>query len=353
MRLSETEDCSPTCRSTGPIRNPNCSSIIKAQPREVNKRTMYLTVRDVEDLNGNRLPSPVMWTVYANLNSIVWSERSLQIVTDYEQSSVARNTITIANQTGMTRQYTIDHLPTWLSVSPAQGTLEAEDEKTVTFTVKEVLKPGLHNHVVFLTDDQGLSEPLLIEVEVTTECPYEEPETSKFPYNMSLCGQVKIGDVFDSDPNDKVIALCNNECVGMANVDFDNVTNKSNVFITVFGKEEMNGKPIQFRLWQASTGKVYDLSPNCDIVFAHGAVYGCGDSELVILTTNGNERQTIKLNAGWNWTSFNLDLRQYVAKIDKIMTADRDAPLHRLFRFLGPIRWRLRLLALYLHLYDL
>ncbi len=296
---------------------------IKAQPREINKRTMYLTVRDVEDLNGNRLPSPVMQTVYANLNSIVWGGRSLQIVTDYEQSSVARNTTTIMNQTGMTRQYTIDHLPTWLSVSPAQGTLEAEDEKTVTFTVKEVLKPGLHNHVVYLTDDQGLSEPLLIEVEVTTECPYEEPETGKFPYNMSLCGQVMIGDAFDTDPEDKVIALYNNECVGMANVDFDNVTNKSRIYLTVFGDDKMNRKPIQFRLWQASTGKVYDLSPNCDIVFAHGAVYGCGDNELVILTTNGNERQTIKLNAGWNWTSFNLDLRQYVAKIDKIMTADQ------------------------------
>ena len=296
---------------------------IKAQPREINKRTMYLTVRDVEDLNGNRLPSPVMQTVYANLNSIVWGGRSLQIVTDYEQSSVARNTTTIMNQTGMTRQYTIDHLPTWLSVSPAQGTLEAEDEKTVTFTVKEVLKPGLHNHIVYLTDDQGLSEPLLIEVEVTTECPYEEPETGKFPYNMSLCGQVMIGDAFDTDPEDKVIAIYNNECVGLANVDYDRVTNKSRIYLTVFGDDKMNRKPIQFRLWQASTGKVYDLSPNCDIVFAHGAVYGCGDSELVILTTNGNERQTIKLNAGWNWASFNLDLRQYVAKIDKIMTADQ------------------------------
>jgi hypothetical protein len=223
----------------------------------------------------------------------------------------------------MTRQYTIDHLPKWLSVSPAQGTLEAEEEKTVTFTVTEVLKPGIHNHVVYLTDDQGLSEPLLIEVEVTTDCPYEEPETGKFPYNMSLCGQVMIGDAFDTDPEDKVIAIYNNECVGLANVDYDRVTNKSRVYLTVFGDDKMNRKPIQFRLWQASTGKVYDLSPNCDIVFAHGAVYGCGDSELVILTTNGNERQTIKLNAGWNWTSFNLDLRQYVAKIDKIMTADQ------------------------------
>ena len=297
---------------------------IKAQPREINKRTMYLTVRDVEDLNGNRLPSPIMWTVYANLNSIVWAERSLQVTTDYEQSQITnlKSQIAILNQTGMTRQYTIDHLPQWLSVSPAQGTLEAEEQKTVTFTITQALKPGLHNHVVYLNDDQGLSEPLLIELEVTTECPYDEPETGKYPYNMSLCGQVKIGDVFDSDPNDKVIALYNNECVGMANVDFDKVTNMSKIFLTVRGDDKMNRKPVRFQLWQASTDKVYDLSTDRDILFTHGAVYGCGDGNPVVFTTNGNERQTVNLNAGWNWTSFNLDLRQYVAKMANIMTAN-------------------------------
>ena len=297
---------------------------IKAQPREINKRTMYLTVRDVEDLNGNRLPSPVMWTVYANLNSIVWAERSLQVTTDYEQSQITnlKSQISILNQTGMTRQYTIDHLPQWLSVSPAQGTLEAEEQKTVTFTITQALKPGLHNHVVYLNDDQGLSEPLLIEVEVTTECPYDEPETGKYPYNMSLCGQVKIGDIFDSDPNDKVIALYNNECVGMANVDFDKVTNMSKIFLTVRGDDKMNRKPVRFQLWQASTDKVYDLSTDRGILFTHGAVYGCGDGNPVVFTTNGNERQTVNLNAGWNWTSFNLDLRQYVAKMANIMTAN-------------------------------
>ena len=296
---------------------------IKAQPREINKRTMYLTVRDVEDLNGNRQPSPVMWTVYANLNSIVWSAPAVRIMTAYEALSSFDFEVFIINQTGMTRQYTIDQLPTWLTVSSKQGTLEAEGNKMVTFSASLDLKPGLHNHVVYLTDDQGLSAPLLIEVEVFADCPYEEPETNKYPYNMSLCGQVMIDDAFDTDPNDKVIALYNNECVGMANVDFDNVTNKSRVFLTIFGDDKMNRKPIQFRLWQASTGKVYDLSPSSTILFAHGAVYGCGDSELVILTTNGNERQTIKLNAGWNWASFNLDLRPYVAKIDKILTADQ------------------------------
>lgn len=293
---------------------------IKTQPREINKRTMFLTVRDVEDLNGNRLPSPVMWTVYANLNSIVWGERSLQMVMDYEQSSAVRSSITIVNQTGMTRQYTIDHLPKWLSVSPAQGTLEAEDEKTVTFTVTEVLKPGIHNHVVYLTDDQGLSEPLLIEVEVIAECPYEEPETGKFPYNMSLCGQVKIGDVFDTDPEDKVIALYNNECVGMANVDFDRITNKSSVHLTVFGDDKMNRKQIHFRLWQASTGKMYNLSADRNILFAHGFVYGC-DGNRVVFTAGGSETQNISLHSGWNWISTNLDLSATKGDLNTCVTA--------------------------------
>ena len=295
---------------------------IKAQPREINKRTMYLTVRDVEDLNGNRLPSPVMWTVYANLNSIIWAERTLRLTTDYEQRSTVNSQLSILNSTGMTRQYTIEHLPEWLAVSPSRGTLTAEEEKSIIFTVAEGLKPGIHNHVIYLTDDQGLSEPLFVEVEVTTQCPYDEPDAGKYPYNMSLCGQVKIGNVYDSDPNDKVLAICNNECVGMANVAFDNQTNKSAVFLTVYGSEAMRGKTVRFQLWQASTGKVYELSADRNVLFAHGQVYGCGDEKTVMLTTNGNERQTITLQAGWNWTSFNLDLRLYEAKIEKIMTAN-------------------------------
>lgn len=107
---------------------------IKAQPREINKRTMYLTVRDVEDVNGNRLSSPVMWTVYANLNSVIWNERRhTETLMDNEDSH--RFTMLISNTTGMTRQFTIEHIPDWLTVSPTQGTLDAEEEKSVTFTI--------------------------------------------------------------------------------------------------------------------------------------------------------------------------------------------------------------------------
>jgi hypothetical protein len=139
---------------------------------------------------------------------------------------------------------------------------------------------------------------------------------------MSVCGTVMIDQTYDSDGNDIVYAFYNNECVGMEHISFNKVANTSELYLTVYGTDHMTNKPIRFQLWQASTGKVYDLSPDRNIYFAQGAVYGCGDGNPVILTTVGTERQTIILQPGWNWTSFNLDLRQYVAKIANVMTAN-------------------------------
>ena len=117
-----------------------------------------------------------------------------------------------------------------------------------------------------------------------------------------------IGDNYDTDPNDIVYALFGNECVGMANVDFDDQTNKAKVFLTVHGNDDMARKSIRFQLWQASTGMLSDLSTDRDITFAHGFVYGCGDGEPIIMTVSGNETQSISLIVGWTWVSTHLDL---------------------------------------------
>lgn len=94
----------------------------------------------------------------------------------------------------------------------------------------------------------------------------------------------------------------------MDHVSFNENTHKSKVYLTVYGEDAMNRKPIQFRLWRASTGRVYDLGTNRNVIFAHGFVYNCGDSDPLILTTYGSEVQMIDLEAGWNWISTNMDL---------------------------------------------
>ena len=296
---------------------------LKAQPREINKRTMYLTVRDVEDMNGNRLASPVMWTVYADLNSVRWSERTHAetVRTGSGEQSTFTFRLSISNTTGMTRQYTIDHLPEWLSVSPAYGTLEAQDEKSVTFTVKaEQLKTGLHTHIVYLTDDQGLAEPLLIEVTKESEPPYTDVDRNNYPFNMSLCGRVLLNDggktVINTHAEDYVYAIYNNECVGAAHC-----TENGELYLTIYGNEAMTRKQVRFRLWRASEGKTYHLTPDTTVFFAHGEVYGCGEEKPVQLTAEGAEMQTIILNPGWNWISSHLDLHPATAQLNTVISA--------------------------------
>ena len=81
---------------------------------------------------------------------------------------------------------------------------------------------------------------------------------------MSICAQVKLntahGVIYDTDPNDIIYAFCDNECVGMEKISFNEISHTSKVFLTVFGTDSMNHKPIHFQLWQASTGKIYDMT---------------------------------------------------------------------------------------------
>ncbi len=300
---------------------------------EVNKQSIYVTVRDVEDINGNPMTSPVTWTAFVDRNNLKWSEKNLDIhinqpsLADVDDTEV---TVRIINQSGKRHTYTIESLPTWLTVNMTSGALDPMEEQNVRFTFDTQIAVGEYSDIIYLTDENGLSEPLPIEYAVDAIPPYDDVDRSKFPYSMSVCGQVILSDLqsdvnnqIDTDERDIVYAMYREECVGMTNITYDAEANTSKLFISVYGNENMTNKLIHFRLWQASTGKVYELAANRVILFAQNAVYGCGDGEPVVLTTTGSERQTVNLNAGWNWVSFNLDLRQSVAKIATVMTAEQ------------------------------
>jgi len=140
---------------------------------------------------------------------------------------------------------------------------------------------------------------------------------------MSICAQVLLDEsVYDTDPSDIVYALYHNECVGKENVTFDDITNTSKVFMTVYGNDGMNRQPVRFQLWQASTGKVFDLHANRNVLFSDGFVYGCDEEQPLILVTSGSEMQNIAVEKGWNWISLNLDLSKTNGAMATCMTAN-------------------------------
>ncbi len=279
---------------------------LKMQDREINKRTVYLTVRDVEDLNGNRLVSPVSWSVYADLNSLRWAARRVdEQVLDATQDHTFR--VGISNTTGMTRQYTIDNLPEWLRCTPEQGTLEAKEEEFITFTVKKGLKPGQHNAVVFLTDDNGLSESLVINLEATNTCPWEDIDTRKYKQNMSLRAQIIIDrdgtESIDTDTRDVVGIFSGGEMLGKGVISGEAYT-RGYVYITVYGDASLNNRPLTARLWRYNTAKTHLLSSDVALLFRENACLGCPPDEPVHLRTSNAMMQAIQLDAGWTWTSF-------------------------------------------------
>lgn len=293
---------------------------------EINKQPIYVTVRDVEDLNGNPMTSPVTWTAFVDRNSLKWSAKQLIIESnDHEQNDLS-SVVRIVNQSGKRHTYTIESMPSWLHVDAAYGAIDPMGEQSVRLTFSSQTPVGEYSDFIYLIDEDGLIEPLQVVYRVEALPPYEDMDEGKYPLNMSICAKVEIstdeGIFFDNDQRDIVYALYRNECVGQANVTVNSAGNTADVYLTVLGQDEMNRKQIQFQLWQASTGKIFNLTADRNILFAHGHVYGCNDENPVVLTTSGSERQTITLNPGWNWTSFNLDLKQYVAKMEKIMTAN-------------------------------
>ena len=294
---------------------------------EVNKQSIYVTVRDVEDLNGNPMVSPVTWTAFVDRNSLKWSVKRVEVMSTDQDDANYQTTVQIVNNSGKRHQYKIESLPSWLTVDSESGALDPMGEQTVKLTFNSQAPVGEYSDYVYVTDEEGLSEPLQVEYKVEAIPPYEGVEEGKYTLNMSICAHVEIsteeGLFIDNDERDIVYALYHNECVGKAHVSVNTASNSSEVYLTVHGNDEMNRKQITFQLWRASTGKVYDLTPSQNVLFSHGFVYGCGEEQPLILSTSGNERQQIELHTGWNWASINLDLSSTSGRLESCMTSSR------------------------------
>ena len=296
--------------------------------REINKQTIYVTVRDVEDLNGNPMLSPVTWTAYVDRNPLKWAKRQMQVSAVYGnlEQPITR-TIRVINNSGKRHQFTIESLPDWLKIDATNGAVEPVEEVTLTFSFDNGLAPGIYENIIYLTDENGLSEPLRVALNMEAIPPYDAIDKNKYPLNMSVCAQVLItaaaGDtIYDSDSRDIVYAFYRNECVGMANIEFDNIANTSELFLTVYGNDDMTGKRLNFKLWQASTGKLLNLTTGTRITFAHGSVYGCNDGEPIRFVSSGSETQPIVLQPGWNWVSFNLNLQPATAQLSRVLSSN-------------------------------
>lgn len=260
------------------------------------------TVDGVSDMNGNEMLSPVTWSAYINRNQLRWSESEIKVEKKYRDE--ASFTVKATNKGGALLRYTIENMPAWLSVSPIDGVLDPLQSKEIKFVVNEGLNIGTYDEVIYLRGENGVAEALSVNVRVLGEKPNWNVNPGDFKYSMNITGKLRFNGVYSNDKEDILAAFENGKCIGVATGTYNKIHDMYYTFLTVYNNA-LKAKNIEFRMWDASTGKVYSATPSQTIEFANGANYGTAADPVIF---EGKEMfiSNIALNKGWNWISFNL-----------------------------------------------
>ena len=277
---------------------------------DVEKTNVMVTVKDVADLNGNVMASPVAMDIYVYRNPLRWDVKQCNIESFYglEWSFNA----VVRNLSGKPRRFTIEGLPVWLTASQYSGTVEALGEVKITFDVSPYINIGDYDEVVYLVGEDGMTEPLPVKIKVRGEKPMWTVGDDLLHTNISMhiIGQVIIGNSVQHDKDDMLAAFDeNHRLLGVTHLSTDpmGIDNSGLAYLTVYNDNYENIN-LYFEFFDASTGVIHrcaGVSENSIITFESDKVVGTTTTPAQFLTNNGVV-QAIPLNRGWNWVSFNV-----------------------------------------------
>ncbi len=276
----------------------------------IEKTNVYVTVKDVPDLQGNLMASPLTMNLFVYRNPLRWDVKKIETETAYGQ----RRTViaTIKNVSGMAQSFELTDMPVWLSASQTQGTLGALDEQQIVFTISEYTNVGTYVEQITLVGDNNYTETLPITLHVYGNEPeWAVDERLKLiNQTMMMVAQVKVNGVIATDQNDLLAVFDDKQQVlGVANIEMNNNGQAYEImaYLTIYGYTNDDGSmpKLNFRFYEAQSGNVYNLSPdnNATYYFKADTIIGT-TSEPVLLVNHLTDVQTLHLKKGWNWVSF-------------------------------------------------
>ena len=277
-------------------------TLIEPEDR-IEKTIVNFAVKDVRDVNGNKMDGTIRWSAYVDRNQLRWSEQEVCI--DKLQYEPMEFEVDLNNVGGSIKTYSIEGLPAWLDAEPSSGEIGPKDREHILFTINEGTNVGTYDDVIYAVGENGVTEPLNIQVKVNGIKPDWDVDPADYEYSMNIFGKMRFEGIFSADKEDMLAAFQNGECIGVANSSYDKAQDMWYTFLTVYNNQPQS-KEVEFRMWDASTGRVYDATSESAIEFVSGSIAGTAKEPIVF---DGKELlfQNIKLAAGWNWISFNLN----------------------------------------------
>ncbi|MCF8428206.1 MAG: T9SS type A sorting domain-containing protein [Bacteroidia bacterium] len=262
--------------------------------------TLDITVKNINDLNGNTMQSPKTWIAYMDRNQVKWQDENRTFVKEslVPLSFVAK----IVNSGGALKEYNLSNLPSWLSASPSQGSISPNSTSEITFTLDPNINIGSYEADIALNTDFGFADKLLVKLKVNGRAPVWTVNPALYTKSMSVIGQVRINNIISSNTDDILAAFVGEECRGLAKVTYYSQLDKYLVFMDVYGVEE--NEQLEFRIWNSATGKTHvDVTPA--LQFQSNTLTGAVLNPQVFNALD-KVNQMIVVKPGWNWISFNL-----------------------------------------------
>ena len=307
----ESKEAAPV-KDRGPVENLQYEFVVNndaliinlTEPIEkVEKTIVTFTVDGVRDVNGNEIVSPVTWSAYIDRNQIKWAEEEVNIEKDVYAAS--EFTVDLRNNGGSVQNYVIENMPSWMEISPVSGSIKPASTQKITFKVDESLNIGSYNELIYMRNDNNVLEALQVNVKVNGEKPDWSVNPKEFKYNMNVYGKMRIDNIFSNDDEDMLAAFIDGRCIGVANSQYHKIGDMWYAYLTIYNNSPV-ASGIEFRIWDASTGKIYLADPSELFEFRNNEVAGTATAPIVF-DTREIIYQNIAIESGWNWISFQVE----------------------------------------------
>ena len=268
----------------------------------IENQTLRAEVEAVKDFAGNTQAEQVKWEFFVNRSSLFWQNARIdEMVKEGNELVVTRD---IKNQGGVAMDYTIENIPSWMTVFPSAGTILPGEVRTVTFVFGNTLTANIYEQEIILTTAEG-NEVLDVKLRVSCPDPGWTVNAADFSYSMNLTLELDVEGEKSTDMLDLVGAFVGEELRGIAPVTYSKDLDKYLLFLTVFSNQ-VEGETVTFKVWDASTCILFG-STSVSFPFEADNLIGTPLVPQPILTNNLVE-QTIQVVPGWNWISFHVAL---------------------------------------------
>jgi hypothetical protein len=281
------------------------------------RQDLTAIVHSLIDETGNRFPDTFRWTFRVVARDIYVDSDRLQ-TTIYQGNEGLVRTTAFRNSAAAV-SFSIDNLSNypWIEADPATGTISSPLGNIIAFTIDGNNLPlGDTSALLIVRSTSGLpnqgTDTVRISVKVLAKPPYWRVDPSLYTQNMIAITNYEFFDepgITSRDTMDRISAWIDSEIRGVAPIIGTNGGLFAS-FMAIYGDPSDAGKPIEFRIWDASEGREYNGYPSSrdTISFAANAIVGSFQLPEILKVDKTKDRaRYIPLNGNGRWTWFSVN----------------------------------------------